>query len=196
MSGNGLQRAIEQIKRGGLVIVGDPEREGEYDFIASAKLVTEESFNLMLDGRGAFVAVFMPHGRCKKLGIHQIPGKAIHSTRFMVSVDGTKQKSGSSLLERLSTVMALGNPKSTKCGFVKPGHVVPIEARAGLLKERMGHTEAGVRLMELAGINPPVAVDMEILDRHGRMVGLLGATQIRRLYSIPMVNIDDIARAS
>ena len=39
----------------------------------------------------------------------------------------------------------------------------PILANAGGLYVRQGHTESGVELMKLAGINPPVAVDMEVV---------------------------------
>lgn len=191
-----VERAVEQIRRGGLVIIGDPEREGEYDFVASAKLVTEESFHIMMKAGGAFIACFMPHGRCGELGIPNIPGGSLNNTRFMVSVDGVGQKSGSSLKERLGTVRALGGASSGKDDFVKPGHVIPIEARAGLLKDRLGHTEAGVYLMTLCGINPPVAVDIEILGQSGEMAGIDEIRVASEVCSIPIVNINDLLEHS
>jgi hypothetical protein len=50
-----IPEAVEQIKRGGVVIVLDDEdRENEGDFICSAELATPEVVNFVLSGRGDF----------------------------------------------------------------------------------------------------------------------------------------------
>ena len=46
----------------------------------------------------------------------------------------------------------------------KPGHLLPLLARDGGVRERSGHTEAGVELARLAGYEPPVSVIGELVE--------------------------------
>ena len=194
MSGTSLQRAIEAIQSRKLVIVGDTAREMEYDFVGSALLATPETINFMLThGRGAFIAVFMPEWWADTLAMEKIPfSKALNGTNFRVSVDLMGQMSGSSAYERAATVNALGDKHSSPAIFSSPGHVVPIAAHPNLLKGRRGHTEAGVRLIELSGISPAVAVDIEILHPKGHMAGREHVEELSKRYDIPILDIEDI----
>ena len=59
--------------------------------------------------------------------------------------------------------------------FAKPGHIFPLQARAGLLRERSGHTEAAIELCHLSGSTmqhgSAVACLSELYDRKtGKMV--------------------------
>ena len=48
-----IQAAVDAIRRGEVIIVLDAEdRENEGDFICAAELVTTETINFMLSGRG------------------------------------------------------------------------------------------------------------------------------------------------
>ncbi|MDQ6902532.1 MAG: 3,4-dihydroxy-2-butanone-4-phosphate synthase, partial [Bacteroidota bacterium] len=85
-----IEEAIEEIKKGKLVIVVDDEdRENEGDFITSAKNVTPEIINFMSTyGRGLICAP-ISEKRCKELELELMVNKntALHATPFTVSVD-------------------------------------------------------------------------------------------------------------
>ena len=64
-------------------------------------------------------------------------------------------------------------------GCIRPGHVLPLRAVDGGVRERAGHTEAAVDLMRLAGLSP-VGVIGEIVADDGEMMRLPGAHRARR----------------
>ena len=63
------------------------------------------------------------------------------------------------------------DPRSTAEDIVTPGHVFPLAARDGGVLVRAGHTEAGVDLARLSGLNPS-AVICEIMNDDGTMARL------------------------
>src|SRR5437868_7446236 len=85
-----IESAIEDIKKGKLVIVVDDEnRENEGDFVTSSKNVTPDIINFMSKhGRGLICAP-LAEVRCDELGLELMVNKntALHATQFTVSVD-------------------------------------------------------------------------------------------------------------
>src|SRR5206468_6962372 len=55
---------------------------------------------------------------------------------------------------RATTMRLLAAPEATAADFPRPGHVVPLRAKAGGVLRRPGHTEAAVDLCRLAGLHP------------------------------------------
>lgn len=51
-----------------------------------------------------------------------------------------------------------------KGDFRRPGHVLPLLAKAGGVRQRRGHTEAGVEFARLVGLEPAVAVIGELIE--------------------------------
>ena len=109
-----------------------------------------------------------------------------------MSVDGKNNISGSSAYDRAETVNLLGDPNAKSEDFVRPGHVIPIEANPKGLLGRKGHTEAGMELVKLAGINPPVAVDLEILDDGGHMAHEDKLFELAENFGFKIITIDDL----
>src|ERR1700745_2793478 len=85
-----IESAIEDIKKGKLVIVVDDEdRENEGDFVTAARNVTPEVINFMSkEGRGLICAP-LTETRCEelKLGLMVGDNTSLHATPFTVSVD-------------------------------------------------------------------------------------------------------------
>ena len=188
-----LEEAIADLQQGKPVILMDsPGREGEGDFICSAEKISPEWMKVILDeARGAFIAIFMPESQANNFDLpEQIDrSKNLESSRtnFRLTVDTVFGHSGCSAAERAQTANILGGilrpykteennrpfnyggqmpseRASVSDDLVRPGHVVPIVGHPEGLSKRQGHTETGIELMKLAKIDPPVAVDMEVLD--------------------------------
>ncbi|MCG3175916.1 MAG: Riboflavin biosynthesis protein RibBA [Candidatus Omnitrophica bacterium] len=191
-----IEDAIKEVRKGKLVIIMDSkEREYEGDFVGAASKMTPETINFMLThARGAYIAIFMPAGRCDKLDIPPmgVRNESFNHTKFRVSVDGKDNVSGSSAYDRAQTVNLLGDPAAKPSDFVRPGHVVPIEANPKGLLGRKGHTESGVELMRLAGIDPPVAVDLEILDEDGTMAHEDRLFALAKKFKLKIISVDDL----
>lgn len=194
---DGVAAVLDDIRVGKLVIVlDDDDREGEGDLIGAACHVSAETINFMIShGRGAFIAVFTPHGWCEQLQIPAMAGDndSFNQTQFRVAVDARSGGSGSSASDRALTVRLLGSADAVAADFVRPGHVVPIAAHPQGLAARRGHTEAGVALMALAGIQPAVAVDLEILDEDGEMARGEAVWQFARRFGLKVISVADIA---
>ena len=163
-----IQAAVDAVRRGEVVIVVDAEdRENEGDFICAAQLVTTETINFMLRGRGQLCAPLLP-GASARLGLRPLVDQntAPLQTAFLTPVDHAGSKTGITAAERAETIRRLASDTSVAADFVRPGHVFPLLAMEGGVLRRAGHTEAAVDLARMAGL-APAGVLTEILDQSG-----------------------------
>lgn len=86
-------------------------------------------------------------------------------TAYTVSIDAEHPDTttGISAFDRALTCRTLASPTATHDSFRRPGHVFPLRAREGGIRERRGHTEAAVEFCRLAG-KRPVGVICELVD--------------------------------
>lgn len=193
---NTIEEAIEDIKKGKIVIVVDDEdRENEGDFITAARNVTPEIINFMAtNGRGLICAPLV-EDRCDELGlelmVHQ--NSATYETPFTVSIDliGHGTSTGISADDRSKTVKALIDPKTQASDLGKPGHIFPLRARKGGVLRRAGHTEAAIDLARLAGFEP-AGVIVEILNEDGTMARLPQLVEIAKKFDLKIISIEDL----
>lgn len=190
-----VQRAIEDIKMGGFVIVVDDEdRENEGDFIIAAEKITPAKVNFMLQhGRGV-LCVSLPEKRCAELGLlHQVNyNTSLLGTPFTVTVDKKEGcTTGVSTHDRALTIQALADPMSTAQTFAKPGHINPLYAKSRGVLQRAGHTEASVDLAKLAGLQPAAAL-IEIMNDDGTMARRDKLEQIAQQFNLAIVSVQDI----
>lgn len=86
-------------------------------------------------------------------------------TAYTITVDAAEGvTTGISAKDRSTTCKLLGDKKTTKTAFRRPGHVVPLRAVGGGVRQRQGHTEAAVELARLAGFEPAVGVIAEVVE--------------------------------
>jgi 3,4-dihydroxy 2-butanone 4-phosphate synthase/GTP cyclohydrolase II len=191
-----IQRAIEDIRNGKMIIVVDDEdRENEGDFIVAADHVTPEIINFMSkEGRGLICAA-LPEERCDELGLELMVNNntALHETAFTVSVDllGKGCTSGISAHDRAKTVLALIDPETKPSELGRPGHIFPLRAKRGGVLRRSGHTEAAVDLPRLAG-RASAGVLVEIMNDDGSMARLPQLEEIARKFDMCIVSIKDL----
>jgi 3,4-dihydroxy 2-butanone 4-phosphate synthase/GTP cyclohydrolase II len=191
-----IQSAIEDIKRGKLVIVVDDEdRENEGDFITAARNVTPEIINFMSkEGRG-LICVPMNEERADelKLDLMVTNNTALHATPFTVSVDliGHGCTTGISAHDRAKTVQALIDPNTKPEDLGRPGHIFPLRAKKGGVLRRTGHTEATIDLARLAGFEQ-AGVLVEIMNEDGTMARLPQLRKIADKFNLKIISIKDL----
>jgi 3,4-dihydroxy 2-butanone 4-phosphate synthase / GTP cyclohydrolase II len=193
---NTIDEAIDDIKKGKLLIVVDDEdRENEGDFICSAELITPEIVNFMAKyGRGLICAA-LPEDRCEELELNLMVGNntSIHETPFTVSVDliNEETSTGVSTKDRALTIKSLVDPKTKPSDLGRPGHIFPLKAKAKGVIRRAGHTEAVVDLTKFAGLKPGGAL-VEIMNDDGTMARLPELFKIGEKFNIKIVSIKDL----
>lgn len=191
-----IESAIEDIKKGKLVIVVDDEdRENEGDFITAAANATPETINFMSKyGRGLICAPLVEE-RCDELQLELMVNNntALHETAFTVSIDllGHGCTTGISAKDRSKTILALVDPATTPADLGRPGHIFPLRAKKGGVLRRAGHTEATIDLARLAGFDP-AGVLVEIMNEDGSMARLPELKLIAKQYDLKLICIKDL----
>src|SRR6476620_340691 len=155
-----IEQAIEDIRKGRIVIVADDEdRENEGDLICAAELATPELINFMArHGRG-LICLALTGERVDLLGLAPMAetNPDEYRTAYTVSVDASARfgvTTGISAHDRATTVRTLVDPATVAGDLRHGGHVHPLRARDGGVLQRVGHTEAAVDLARLAGVYP------------------------------------------
>ncbi|NSW94018.1 MAG: 3,4-dihydroxy-2-butanone-4-phosphate synthase, partial [Bacteroidales bacterium] len=193
---NTIEEAIEDIRRGKLLIVVDDEdRENEGDFICSAELITPEIVNFMAKHGRGLICVALPEERCEELELDLMVGNntSLHETQFTVSVDllSKETSTGVSAKDRALTIKALVDPATKPSDLGRPGHIFPLKSKAKGVLRRAGHTEAVVDLTRLAGLKPGGAL-VEIMNDDGTMARLPDLQKLRERFGIKLIAIRDL----
>jgi 3,4-dihydroxy 2-butanone 4-phosphate synthase/GTP cyclohydrolase II len=113
-------------------------------------------------------------------------------TDFTVSVDATRGiTTGISTKDRAATIKVLSDPQSNIGDLIQPGHVFPLQSKAGGVLRRAGHTEAAVDLARLAGLDPS-GVICEIMKDDGAMARLPDLVRFKQKHKLKMCSIQDL----
>jgi 3,4-dihydroxy 2-butanone 4-phosphate synthase/GTP cyclohydrolase II len=169
-----VEQAIEDLRNGKFIIVADDEgRENEGDLVCAAELVTPEMVNFMATHARGLICLALTAERCNELGLAQQTARntEAESTAFTVTIDADRRfgvSTGISASDRAVTIHVAIHPKTSAEDLRRPGHVLPLRARAGGVLQRVGHTEASVDLARLGGLYP-AGVICEILNADGSM---------------------------
>lgn len=162
-----VKLAIADIAAGKpVVVVDDEDRENEGDLIFAADKATPELLAFMVRHTSGFVCVSLQEEDCQRLNLPPMcqVNEDARGTAYTVTVDAVGVGTGISATDRARTIRLLADPAAGASDFTRPGHVVPLRARAGGVLTRAGHTEASVDLAILAGL-APVGVLCEIVSR-------------------------------
>lgn len=175
MNFSNIDEVIADIRQGKMVIIVDDEdRENEGDLVCAASKITPEIINFMAThGRGLICAPISQEA-AERLGLPLMVRRNTesHGTNFTVAVDAADGvTTGISAADRAKTVQVLANPLSEPRDLVRPGHILPLQAKQGGVLRRAGHTESAVDLARLAGLEP-AGVICEILNEDGTMARL------------------------
>ncbi len=153
-----------------VVILDNEDRENEGDVICAAEFATTENVNFMAKYARGLICMPMDALYADKLNLPQmcITNTDNHCTAFSVSVDYIDTTTGISAEERGITARKFVADDAKPSDFRRPGHMFPLQAVAGGVIERNGHTEATVDLMKIAGLKP-CGLCCEIMKDDGTM---------------------------
>lgn len=190
-----IDKAIQDIRDGRMVIVvDDPDRENEGDFVMAAERITPDAMNFMIRyGRGIPCVPTTPE-RLEQLAIPMMTKSNTSrlGTAMGETVDATHgTTTGVSAFDRAKTVTVFCDPDAVPSDLARPGHLIPLRAERGGVLKRAGHTEATVDLCVLAGLQP-VGVLCEIVDEDGSMARLPRLEQIAREHGLSLITISDL----
>jgi len=191
-----IEEAVAALRAGRPVIVADDEdRENEGDVILSAALATPEWVAWTVRYTSGYLCAPMPSEWADRLELPPMVALSedARGTAYTVSVDAAAGvTTGISAHDRARTLNVLADPASAPTDLIRPGHVLPLRAVPGGVRERGGHTEATVDLLTLAGL-APVGVIGEIVADDGSMMRLPQLIEMGEREGVPVTTIERLA---
>lgn len=191
---NTIEEALEDIKKGRMIVVVDHEdRENEGDLLMAAEKVTAESVNFMASYGKGMICVPLTEERAEQLDLGLMVKRNTDNmkTAFTITVDHKSSTTGISAFERANTIKELANPNALSKDFNRPGHIFPLIARDGGVLSRSGHTEAAVDLARMAGLYP-AGVICEVMNEDGTMARLPRLIEFSKKHGLKIITIEEL----
>jgi 3,4-dihydroxy 2-butanone 4-phosphate synthase/GTP cyclohydrolase II len=190
-----IEEAIEDIRRGKMVVVCDGEdRENEGDLVMAAQFATPEAINFMAKEARGLICLALTPQRCDELGLDLMAAKneSPLQTAFTVTIEASEGVStGISAHDRAHTIQVAIDPHTTPEDLSQPGHVFPLKAKEGGVLERTGHTEASVDLARLAGLIP-AGVICEVMNEDGTMARVPDLVPYCDRHGLKLITVADL----
>ncbi|TCC51889.1 3,4-dihydroxy-2-butanone-4-phosphate synthase [Kribbella pittospori] len=190
-----IRHAVDQLALGRpVVVVDDEDRENEGDLTFAASLATPELMALLVRHTSGYVCAPAAPEVLDRLELPLMVPDNQDSLRtaYTVSVDASSGVgTGISAADRARTVRVLADPVARPTDLIRPGHILPLRAVAGGVRQRPGHTEATVELVRLAGL-PPVGVIGELMNDDGTLMTGADLRAFADIHDLAMVSIADL----
>ncbi len=190
-----IEEIIEEARNGRMyILVDDEDRENEGDLIIPAQMATPDAINFMATHGRGLICLTLTKKRVDELGLELMSraNGTRHETAFTTSIEAFEGvTTGISAGDRARTVSVAIDASKGRADIVTPGHVFPLIAKDGGVLVRAGHTEAGVDISRLAGLNPS-SVICEIMKDDGTMARMDDLVAFARLHGLKMGTIRDL----
>lgn len=214
--------AVAALKAGNFVLVHDDKgREDEVDMVIPAEHIQPSHVATMRADAGGLLCLAISHDIAAKLGLGYMHdmissmgklnpifskltrGKTPYGDRpsFSISINHRDTFTGITDADRALTISRMahvarnidsGGVEEFANDFFAPGHVPLLIASKNLLRDRKGHTELCVYLMQLAGLTPAVAI-CEMMDSSThRALSVEKATSYAKKFSIPIIDSEEL----
>jgi 3,4-dihydroxy 2-butanone 4-phosphate synthase/GTP cyclohydrolase II len=187
-----IPEALDALRGGSpVIVVDDEDRENEGDIIMAAEHATPEWLAWIVRVSSGFVCAPMPNEAADALELPPMTQDNRDSLRtaYTITVDAAAGvTTGISATDRARTLRLLADPTSGPADLIRPGHILPLRAVDGGVRQRPGHTEAAVDLLTLAGLRP-IGVIAEVVADDGEMMRLPGLLALGREKGLPVISI-------
>ncbi|KAL4875027.1 DHBP synthase RibB-like alpha/beta domain-containing protein [Aspergillus karnatakaensis] len=163
-----IENTIQAFKNGEFIVVLDSQdRENEGDLIIAAESITDAQMAFLVRYTSGLICAPITPSIANKL---QLPQMVLENTdpkgtAYTISIDSADSSitTGISAHDRALACRTLASPSASPSDFRRPGHIIPLQAKSGGIRERTGHTEAAVEFCRLAG-KSPVGVIAELVE--------------------------------
>ena len=190
-----VEDAVRALAAGRPVLVVDNEdRENEGDIIFAAQHATPALMGWTIRYSSGVICVPLSGERADALKLPPMVSvnEDAKGTAYTVSCDAAVGVStGISATDRALTARILADPGAGPASVTRPGHIFPLRAVEGGVRDRPGHTEAAVDLCRLAGLEP-VGVIAEVVYDDGEMMRLDGLRTFAAEHGCPLISIEDL----
>ena len=188
-----IEQALHDLRHGKFIVVADDEdRENEGDLISAAEFITPQMVNFLMEAKGMICVALSPE-RVQQLGLAMMGAENTDELRtaYTVTVDGAPKhgvSTGISASDQATTIRLMALADTHPSDLRRPGHVHPLRAREGGVLQRVGHTEAAVDLMRLAGLQP-AGVICEILTGDGSSARRPELEEFSRTHALTFITV-------
>ena len=190
-----IPELLEELRRGRpVIVVDDEDRENEGDLVLPAQSATTEQVAFMIRHTGGVVCLALTEAAADRLDLPPMVrhNTARRGTAFTVTIEAKEGVStGISARDRALTLRTAAAPGASADDLARPGHVFPLRARDGGVLRRAGHTEAGVDLCRLAGLEPAAAIS-ELMADDGSMLRLPAIREFAAAHGLKVGTIADL----
>jgi 3,4-dihydroxy 2-butanone 4-phosphate synthase / GTP cyclohydrolase II len=190
-----IERAVKDIAAGRpVIVVDDEDRENEGDLIFAAEHATPELLAFMVRYTSGYICVPLTESEADRLELPPMyhTNQDRRGTAYAVTVDARAGvTTGISAADRAHTIRLLSSADTKPTDLARPGHVVPLRAKAGGVLRRPGHTEAAIDLASMAGLRP-VGVLCEIVNDDGTMKRRPDLEEFAAEHDLALVTIADL----
>ncbi|MET0417773.1 MAG: bifunctional 3,4-dihydroxy-2-butanone-4-phosphate synthase/GTP cyclohydrolase II [Actinoplanes sp.] len=190
-----IERAVADIAAGRpVIVVDDEDRENEGDLIFAAEKATPELVAFMVRYTSGYICVPIPEAEADRLDLPPMfhTNQDARGTAYAVTVDAREGGStGISAADRARTIRLLASAETQPTDLTRPGHVVPLRARAGGVLRRPGHTEASIDLAVMAGLRP-AGVLCEMVNDDGTMQRRPDLEKFAAEHDLALITIADL----
>ena len=197
MSVSTIREAIEDIKKGKMVILCDNEdRENEGDLTMAAEKITPEAINFMAKyGRGLIcLSLTEEHVEKLKIPLMVEDNTSAFQTAFTVSIDAKEgTTTGISAEDRATTVLIAIADDVKPEDLARPGHIFPLRSKEGGVLSRIGQTEGSVDLARLAGLKS-AGVICEIMNDDGTMARMPDLVVFAKEHGLKIITVADLIK--
>lgn len=195
MTFSAIPEALRALREGRPVLVlDDADRENEGDVVLAAETLTDDWMAWTIRHTSGYLCAPMPDQTADALALPLMvaTNEDALRTAYTITCDAaTGITTGISAADRAQTLRVLADPTAGPADLIRPGHVVPLRARAGGVFTRRGHTEAAVDLCRLAGLAPVGAI-AELVADDGTMLRTAGVLALGAEHDVPVVTIADL----
>lgn len=190
---SGLESALAALAEGLPVVCSLPEAASRTFgiVIVPALAASPHLVNFMVRHCRGIVSAALTEERCEALAlVPQNPRNDAAGSMVTVEArDGIT--SGISAFDRSRTLRLLGDPDAVALDFVRPGHIVPLRARAALDGTGPGPAEIALELMRRADREPAAAL-CEVLAADGRLAGAAQLNAFATRFAVPLLARDEL----
>ncbi|WP_166821479.1 GTP cyclohydrolase II [Brevibacterium limosum] len=189
-----IDAAISAVAAGRpVLVVDDEDRENEGDLIMAAEFADAATMGFFVRHTSGVICAPMTADRAADLRLPPmvVDNEDPKGTAYTISCDAVGVTTGISAAERAETGRVLAAADPDPATISRPGHIFPLIAKDGGVRERPGHTEAGVEFARLAGAQP-VAMIAEVVHDDGSMMRFDAVRDFADANDLVMVSIEQL----